>query len=67
MQKVSAKLRYTALVSRAVADRSAADIAALSDKIDREHEDIARDYSPASAEVLYKAVELIQGFDQRMS
>jgi hypothetical protein len=65
--RVAGSLHYTALVSRAVDDKAATDIERLADTIDREHQEIAADYSPASGEVLYRAVELLDGFHRRMS
>jgi hypothetical protein len=45
----------------------AQDMAALADKIASDREKLAADYSPASGEVLYQAVELLDGFHRRMS
>jgi hypothetical protein len=65
--KIAGSLHYTALVSRAVDHKAATDIERLADKIDHEHQEIAADYSPASGQVLYRAVELLDGFHRRMS
>jgi hypothetical protein len=65
--RVAGSLHYTALISRAVHDKAAPDIEHLAEKIDREHQEIAADYSPSSGEVLYRAVELLDGFHRRMS
>jgi DNA-directed RNA polymerase alpha subunit len=65
--RVAGSLHYTALIWRAVHDKAAKDIERLAEKIDREHQEIAADYSPSSGEVLYRAVELLDGFHRRMS
>jgi hypothetical protein len=65
--RVAGSLHYTALMSRAVHGKAATDIEGLAERIDREHQEIAADYSPSSGEVLYRAVELLDGFHRRMS
>jgi hypothetical protein len=67
LTEVAASLHWTALVSRAVEDQAARDMDALADRIAREREKLAADYSPASGEVVYQALDLLDSFHRRMS
>jgi hypothetical protein len=59
LQEISKSLQFTALASRAAKDRRWKRLEALGQKIEREHEALAADYSDASAEIVYQALDLL--------
>ena len=57
--EISRSLHFTALASRAAKDRRWKSLESLGDRIDREHETIAADYSDRSSKLVYQALDLL--------
>lgn len=57
--EISKSLHFTALVSRSTKRRHWKRLERLAEKIDREHEKIAADYSDGSAKIVYQALDLL--------
>ncbi|KAA0694362.1 hypothetical protein DTW90_23815 [Neorhizobium sp. P12A] len=59
LMEISKSLHFTALASRASKDRRWRRLDALGNKIDREHQKMAADFSEASDQVVHQALGLL--------
>jgi hypothetical protein len=65
--EISKSLHYMAVVSSVVNNGRSDELEQLGNRIDRDREQLAADYSDASAEVVYMALELLGAVDENLS